>query len=275
MPGSLILVGTPIGNLGDLSSRAQQALRDADFIAAEDTRVTAKLLNHFNIKKPMISYYEHNSQFRGEQIVTQLLSGQVCALVTDAGMPAISDPGEPLVRRCREQGIAVTVIPGPSALIAALSVSGLPSGRFCFEGFLSMNRKNRRLHLDSLREEQRTIIFYEAPHKLAATLNDLYDALGDRRIALARELTKLHEETVVTTLSYAVEQVTQTPPRGEYVLVIEGASPVCEPQSTLEEAIEIAKELIDCQSLSASMAAKTAAAQTGLKKGDIYKGLMT
>ena len=203
MSGTLYLVGTPIGNLGDLSVRALETLRSADFIAAEDTRVTAKLLNHFEIKKPCVSYYEHNKYASGEKIVARLLAGETCALVTDAGMPAISDPGEDIVRQCAEQGIDVQVIPGPCAAIAALAVSGLPTQQFCFEGFLAVSGKTRREHLERLRGETRTMIFYEAPHKLLRTLCDLRDTFGGaREITLARELTKLHEQKLRTTVRW-------------------------------------------------------------------------
>ena len=224
MSGTLYLVGTPIGNLGDLSVRALETLRSADFIAAEDTRVTAKLLNHFEIKKPCVSYYEHNKYASGEKIVARLLAGETCALVTDAGMPAISDPGEDIVRQCAEQGIDVQVIPGPCAAIAALAVSGLPTQQFCFEGFLAVSGKTRREHLERLRGETRTMIFYEAPHKLLRTLCDLRDTFGGaREITLARELTKLHEQKLRTTLDGAVAYFTETPPKGEFVLVLRGA----------------------------------------------------
>ena len=211
MSGTLYLVGTPIGNLGDLSVRALETLRSADFIAAEDTRVTAKLLNHFEIKKPCVSYYEHNKYASGEKIVARLLAGETCALVTDAGMPAISDPGEDIVRQCAEQGIDVQVIPGPCAAIAALAVSGLPTQQFCFEGFLAVSGKTRREHLQRLQGETRTMLFYEAPHKLLRTLNDLRDTFGgEREITLARELTKLHEQTLRTTLDGAVAHFSET-----------------------------------------------------------------
>ena len=195
--------GTPIGNLGDLSPRAEETLRTADFIAAEDTRVTLKLLNHFGIKKPMVSYFEHNKRERGEQICERILQGETCVLVSDAGMPAISDPGELLVAQCAEKGIPVWVVPGPSAVVSALAVSGLPTGRFTFEGFLSVNKKSRREHLQQVRQEYRTMVFYEAPHKLSATLQDMLEAFGDRRIAIVRELTKVHEEVIRTTLAQA------------------------------------------------------------------------
>lgn len=273
MPGKLILVGTPIGNLSDFSPRAVQALRECDFIAAEDTRVTLKLLNHFEIKKPMVSYFEHNKRERGMQIVDRIKAGETCCLVTDAGMPAISDPGEDIVALCYEEGIAVGVVPGPSALIAALAVSGLPTGRFTFEGFLSMNRKNRREHLESLTGERRTMIFYEAPHKLPSTLEDLLSTLGDRRIAIVREITKVHEEVIRTTLSAAAERFKTENPRGEIVLVVEGAAGELVVQEyTIQQAVEIAKNFMD-EGMSASEAAKQAAAVTGIKKGEIYRSL--
>mgnify|MGYP000827057951 FL=1 len=194
MSGTLYLVATPIGNLGDFSPRAVAALEEADFIAAEDTRVTVKLLNHFGVKKPMVSYHQHNHVTAGKAVLERLLAGESCALVTDAGTPAVSDPGEELVRLCAENGVPVTAIPGCCALVSALALSGLPTGRFTFEGFLSVNKKSRREHLQSLIGEQRTMIFYEAPHKLQATLADLLEVFGDRPVALCRELTKLHEE---------------------------------------------------------------------------------
>ena len=273
MPGTLTLVGTPIGNLSDFSPRAVEAMQACDFIAAEDTRVSLTLLNHFGIRKPLISYFEHNKRERGEVICRKLEDGENAVLVTDAGMPAVSDPGEDLVALCHERGIPVTVIPGPSAGIAALAVSGLPTARFTFEGFLSANRRNRREQLDSLRAEQRTMIFYEAPHKLLTTLEDLLKTFGDRRVCLARELTKLHEEIVRTTLSEAIARYSETPPRGEFVLVVEGAAPMTEVPSTPEDAVAIARAYL-AEGLSASDAAKKAAADTGVKKGDIYRLLM-
>ena len=273
MPGTLILVGTPIGNLSDFSPRAIEALRSCDCIAAEDTRVSLTLLNHFGIRKPLISYFEHNKQERGAVICRKLEEGETVALVTDAGMPAISDPGEDLVALCHERGIPVTVIPGPSAAVSALAVSGLPSGRFTFEGFLSANRRERLAQLDSLKNEQRTMIFYEAPHKLVATLDDLYAVFGDRRLCLARELTKLHEEILRTTLSAAGTRYHETPPRGEFVLIVEGASPAEAVAATPEEAAALARMFMQ-EGLSASNAAKKAAAETGVKKGDIYRLLI-
>ena len=275
MSGKLYVVGTPIGNLGDMSPRAVRALEDCGFIAAEDTRVTLKLLNHFGIKKPMVSYYEHNLRERGEQIVARILAGEDCAVVTDAGMPCISDPGEDLVRLCGERGITVSVVPGPSALIAALAVSGLPTGRFTFEGFLSTNKKSRRDHLEQVKNETRTMIFYEAPHKLHACLRDMYAAWGDRRIAVVHELTKIHEEVIRTTLKAAAARYSEGNIKGEFVLVIEGAKPEeLQEGYTLEQAVEIAAGLMREQGMSASEAAKTASQQTGLKKGDIYKGAL-
>ncbi len=271
--GRLTLVGTPIGNLSDFSPRALDALRECDFIAAEDTRVTLKLLNHFGITKPLVSYFEHNKRERGEVICTRLLAGENAVLVTDAGMPAISDPGEELVDQCHERGIPVGVVPGPTAMATALAVAGLPTGRFAFEGFLSMNKRSRREHLDSLRGEPRTMVFYEAPHKLLSTLEDLLSVLGDRRIALVRELTKIHEEVVRTTLAAAIERYTQDAPRGEFVLVVEGAAPTEQPPMTVEEAETLAREYL-AQGMSPSEAAKTAAAETGLKKGDIYRRII-
>lgn len=222
MSGKLYVVGTPIGNLEDFSPRAVRILSEADFIAAEDTRVTVKLLNHFDIKKEMLSYYEHNKNTKGNLIIERILRGESCALVSDAGMPAISDPGEDLVRQAHEEGITVESVPGPSALVTALAISGMESGRFCFEGFLSVNKISRKKHLDELKNESRTMIFYEAPHKLNATLNDMLKAFGDRKIALVRELTKIHETVFNTTLSEAVEFYSDNSPKGEFVLIIEG-----------------------------------------------------
>ena len=270
MSGPLTLVGTPIGNLSDMSPRGVKALRECDFIAAEDTRVTMNLLNHFEIRKPLVSYYEHNKRQRGGEILSRLQAGESAVLVTDAGMPAISDPGEELVALCHDEGIPVTVVPGPSAVVTALALSGLPAGRFTFEGFLSVNKRSRREHLEALRLEQRTMVFYEAPHKLPATLRDMALVLGERRIALVRELTKIHEEVIRTTLPEAAERFSQEAPRGEFVLVIEGAAPVQEPQVTLEEAAALAREYA-AQGTAASEAARRAAAETGHKKGDIYR----
>lgn len=238
MPGTLYLVPTPIGNLSDLSPRAVDTLAQADFIAAEDTRVTLKLLNHFSIKKPMVAYYRHNTVAGGQTILKKLLDGETCALVSDAGTPAVSDPGEEMVKLCVEHGVDVIALPGPCALTTALSVSGLPTGRFTFEGFLAMNKKNRRDHLNSLKNEMRTMIFYEAPHKLLTTLQDLSATFGpDRQVALCRELTKIHEEVIRTTLGAAEVRYISQPPKGEFVLVVAGVEPSQEENPSLDDAL--------------------------------------
>ncbi len=266
----LYVVGTPIGNLSDLSPRALNTLRDADFIAAEDTRVTLKLLNKFEIKNKLVSYHEHNRGKAGLEILQRIQNGENCALVTDAGMPAISDPGEELVKLCRENEVEVESVPGPTAFATAIAISGMSSSRFTFEGFLSVTKRTRKEHLESLVNEQRTMIFYEAPHKLIYTLKDMYEYFGDREIAICREITKLHEQVINTTLSGAIAKYEQDAPKGEFVLVIKGKEPEKEKEYSLSEAIEIAQELIDSGS-SASMAAKQAAAKTGIKKSEIYK----
>ena len=269
MAGTLYLVATPIGNLGDFSRRAVETLQQADFIAAEDTRVSVKLLNHFEIKKPLVSYHEHNRAAAGAAIVERLLSGETCALVTDAGTPAISDPGEDLVRLCAENGITVQSIPGCCACITALAVSGLPTGRFTFEGFLSANKKERRTRLQELAEEQRTMVFHEAPHKLRATLADMLDILGDRPIALCRELTKLHEETRRTTLQQAVEHYRDNEPRGEFVLVLGGAEKVEGPAITLEQGVAMVLQLRE-EGQRMKDAVRQVSADTGLNKNELY-----
>ncbi len=273
MSGKLFVVGTPIGNLGDFSERAINTLKDCDFIAAEDTRVTIKLLNHFGIKKPMISYFEHNKFQKGEIICDRIQNGENCVLVSDAGMPAISDPGEELVCQCIERGIEVTVVPGPSALISALAISGMKTGRFTFEGFLSVNKKRRKEHLIELIDEKRTMIFYEAPHKLKSTLEDMYNILGDRRITLVRELTKIHEEVIKTTFKQALIRMNDEKPKGEFVLIIEGKEPEEKESYGLEDAQKIAEDLIE-KGFSLSESSKKAAAITGIKKGEIYKSLV-
>lgn len=270
MAGMLYLVPTPIGNLGDISQRCRETLEQADFIAAEDTRVSLKLLNHLNIKKPLVSYYEHNRTESGQRILERLLAGETCALVSDAGSPAISDPGEDLVALCAANGIVVSAIPGPCAVITALSMSGLPTGRFTFEGFLSTNKKNRQEHLRELAGEQRTMIFYEAPHKLLNTLQDLLIAFGpDRRISLCRELTKLHEEVIRTTLQGALDYYQELAPRGEYVLVLEGAEPPQEEELTLEKALELVSAKME-QGHSRKDAVKQVAKETGFPKNALY-----
>ena len=270
----LYVVGTPIGNLGDFSPRAVETLESVDFIAAEDTRVTLKLLNHFGIKKSMVSYFEHNKRERGEMITSRILGGESCVLVTDAGMPAISDPGEDLVRLCHEKGIKVESVPGPCAFTTALALSGFPSGRFTFEGFLSVNKPSRREHLQSLENETRTMLFYEAPHKLGATLRDMNKAFGNREIAIVREITKLHEEVIRTTLDEAVEKYADGSVKGEIVLVIKGAEKAeSGDEMTFEQAVECAKRSVE-DGMSVSEAAKQAAKLSGFKKGEIYKSLI-
>ena len=274
MAGILYVTGTPIGNLSDLSPRAAQVLGEVDFIAAEDTRVTLKLLNHLGIKKPMVSYYEHNKRERGEIICARLEQGESCAIVTDAGMPCISDPGEDLVKLCAERGVKTVVVPWPSAVVSALAVSGLSTGRFTFEGFLSVNKKSRAEHLQSLLHEKRTMIFYEAPHKLPATLRDFYETFGERRLSIVRELTKIHEEVIRTTTSHAAQSLADGSVKGEIVLVLEGAPEEEKEEYTLETAVKMARRLI-ADGEKATEAAKQAAAATGFKKNEIYRELTT
>ena len=270
MSGILYLVATPIGNLGDFTPRGVEILRMVDFIAAEDTRVTIKLLNHFEIKKTLISYFEHNRVQSGERIVQRLLNGENVALVSDAGMPAISDPGEELVRLCGENGITVQVIPGACAAVSALALSGLPTQRFTFEGFLNTSGKKRSEHLESLRKEKRTMVFYEAPHKLMATLADLRGAFGgERKICLCRELTKLHEETIRTTIDEAIELYSEKPPRGEYVLVVEGSPQSAEPQISLDRALERVSAY-RAEGKGLKEATKLAAQDTGYSGNELY-----
>lgn len=270
MSGTLYLVATPIGNLGDFSPRAVEILESVDFIAAEDTRVSVKLLNHFHIKKSLVSYHEHNHVTAGQAILARLLAGESCALVTDAGTPAISDPGEDLVRLCGERGVNIVAIPGCCAAINALAVSGLPTGRFTFEGFLTVNKKSRREHLERLRDEERTMVFHEAPHKLRTTLQDLCAAFGpERRIALCREMTKLHEETWRTTLGEAAARYETTSPKGEYVLVIAGKERFRGAALTLEEGAAQVLALQD-QGMRLKEAAREVAEHTGLSKNELY-----
>lgn len=270
MAGTLYLVPTPIGNLGDISQRMAQTMEQVDFIAAEDTRVSIKLLNHLGIKKPMVSYHRHNTESGGQAVLERLMAGEDCALVTDAGMPAISDPGEELVAQCAQMGITVVAIPGPCALVAALAVSGQPTDRFTFEGFLPMNKKNRKAHLDSLRGEERTMIFYEAPHKLAATLKDLAETFGgERPISLCRELSKLHEEIRRTTLEEAVTYYNSNSPKGEFVLVVRGAQPSQEHAATLEDGLFMVERLRS-EGMSLRDAVKQAAKDLGLSRNQLY-----
>ena len=274
LSGKLYVVGTPIGNLNDFSPRARQTLEMVDFIAAEDTRVTVKLLNNLEIKTPMVSYHEHNMTERGKLIIERIVAGENCAIVTDAGMPCISDPGEMLIKQCAAENIEVLAVPGPSALIAALAVSGLDTGRFTFEGFLRMNKKNRIDHLESIINEKRTMIFYEAPHKLPVTLVDLYKYLGDRKISIVREITKIYEQVIRTTLSSASKQYVNGEIKGEIVLVIEGKKDNKEEKEyNLEDACKLASELIE-RGFSKSNAAKQASIVTGIKKGEIYKEIL-
>lgn len=274
MPGTLYIVGTPIGNLGDFSPRAEQTLREVDFIAAEDTRVTVKILNHFNIKTKLVSYHEHNRLEKGPSIVERLLNGESCALVTDAGMPAISDPGQDLVRLCHESGVPVVTVPGPSAVVTALALSGLEVSRFTFEGFLSVNKPGRKKHLEEIRDERRTMVFYEAPHKLAATLRDLHETLGDRRIAIVKELTKIHESVERTTLAEADGKYDGVKLKGEFVIIIEAKTEE-ERQAEAPQAdpVALAQHYI-ADGLSVNEAAKQAAKETGAKKSDIYRALV-
>ena len=274
MSGMLYLVPTPIGNLSDISQRCRQTLEEADFIAAEDTRVTLRLLNHMDIKKPLVSYYEHNKEASGPKILARIIEGETCALVSDAGSPAISDPGEDLVRLCAEAGVTVCAIPGPCAAITALSISALPTGRFCFEGFLSTNKKSRQSHLQSLLTETRTMIFYEAPHKLRGTLKDLASAFDEeRRISLCRELTKLHEEVLRMTLGEAIAYYTEQEPRGEYVLILEGAAEQEEEALTEEAALTMVQERMD-KGMSRKDAVKEVSKLTGFPKNSLYEAAL-
>ena len=275
MSGMLYLVPTPIGNLGDISTRCRETLEQADFIAAEDTRVSLKLLNHLGIRKSLVSYYEHNKAFKGEQIVERILNGETCALVSDAGSPAISDPGEDLVKLCHAAGITVCAIPGPCAVITALSISGQATGRFCFEGFLSTAKKSRREHLESLKKEQRTMIFYEAPHKLLTTLEDMAEVFGtERSISLCRELTKLHEEVVITTLGGAINKYTENPPKGEFVLVIAGAPEEVKESASLDDAAARVQQLME-EGLSRKDAVKQTAKELDLPKNAVYEAALS
>ncbi len=269
LESALYLVGTPIGNLSDMSPRAVSTLSDVDFIAAEDTRNSLKLLTHFGIKKPLVSYYEHNKRERGEVITKRILAGESCALITDAGMPAISDPGEDLVKLCEELGIRVYAIPGPSAVVTAAALSGISVGRFTFEGFLSTNKNERSVHLQSLVNEKRTMIFYEAPHKLKKTLDDLLCTFGDRKLSLCRELTKIHEEVFRTTIKGAVERYENSEPKGEFVLVLEGKSgddaPFWEKMSIKEHFVHYSTSLPEADAM------KAVAKDRGISKSEVYK----
>ena len=271
MSGTLYVVGTPLGNMEDITYRAVRILSEADFICAEDTRVSVKLLNKFGIKKPLVSYHEHSARHVGEEIIERIAAGENCAVVTDAGMPCISDPGEELVMLCAERNINVTVVPGPVAAASAAAVSALPVSRFAFEGFLSVTKKQRYSHLESAASDTHTLIFYEAPHKLLSTLKDMLEYFGDRRIAVCREMTKIHEEVLRTTISGAIKHFESVPPRGEFVLVIEGARAETKKEEyTLEAAVSYALELCKSKNMKISDACKEAAALTGFRKSEIY-----
>ncbi len=274
-PSTLYLVATPIGNLSDISERAKKVLSEVDFIAAEDTRNSMRLLTAFGIHKELVSYFEHNKAKSGEKIIARLLSGESCALITDAGMPAISDPGEDIVRLCAECGVRVSVVPGCCAAVSALSLSGLATGKFCFEGFLSAQKGERRKRLEELAAEERTVIYYEAPHKLRATLSDMREIFGgERRIALCRELTKLNEEVIRTTLDGAVKEYESAEPRGEYVLVVEGGTKKEEenPLSLLTPEEHVAH--YEASGMKRMDAIKAAAKDRGMSKSDLYKLLI-
>ncbi len=273
MSGKLYVVGTPIGNLGDITYRAVETLGKVDFVCAEDTRVTVKLLNHFEIKKPLVSYHEHSVRQVSENIIERILAGESCAVVSDAGMPCISDPGEDLVRLCAEKDIPIEVVPGPTAMASAVAISGLSTSRFAFEGFLSVTKKQRYSHLEEAAKDTHTLIFYEAPHKLVATLTDMLEYFGDRKISLCRELTKIYEEVIRTTISGAIEYYKDKNPKGEYVLIIEGYNKEDElAELTIEDAVAEAQKLID-RGMRAVDACKEAAKITGFKKSDIYSML--
>ena len=276
MGGTLYLVGTPIGNLADISERALKVLSEVDFIAAEDTRNSGKLLSYFGIKKPMMSYFEHNKRERGEMIVSRIIEGESCALITDAGMPAISDPGEDIVKICAEKGVPVSVVPGPCAAVSALAVSGLFTGKFVFEGFLSTASNERREALENLKSETRTIIFYEAPHKLKTTLADLYKAFGNRKISLCRELTKINEEILRFTLEGAIAYYEENIPRGEYVLVMEGASAEEKKENAFwaNMSVEEHVEFYVSQDMKKNDAIKAVAKDRGVGKSEIYNQVM-
>ncbi|MBE6841425.1 MAG: 16S rRNA (cytidine(1402)-2'-O)-methyltransferase [Ruminococcus sp.] len=270
MPGTLYVLGTPIGNISDITLRALDILSEVDFIAAEDTRVTLKLLNKYDIKKQLVSYHDHSSRLCADNIINRLMAGESCAVVTDAGMPCISDPGEGLVKLCYENEIPVKVVPGPSAVVSALAISGLDTSRFSFEGFLSVTKKQRNEHLEQVKNNTNTMIFYEAPHKLMNTLGDMLKVFGDRKISLCRELTKVYEEVIRCTISEAISYYENKSPKGEYVLVIEGAKPEEKPEFTIEQAVDIVCDLIE-KGEKTITACKTVATQTGYKKSELYQ----
>ena len=279
MAGKLFLCATPIGNLGDMTPRVIETLESVDVIAAEDTRNSIKLLNHFNIKTPMTSYHEYNKVEKAENLIAQMQAGKNIALITDAGTPAISDPGEVLVQKCQEAGITVTSLPGPAACITALTLSGLSTRRFCFEGFLPADKKERKAVLEDLKVESRTMILYEAPHHLKGTLKELYDVLGNRKITLCRELTKKFETIFPTTLEESLEYYESNDPRGEYVLVLEGKShqqKAEEKQAVLSEIpIEEHMKMYEEKGIDRKEAMKLVAKERGISKRDVYNYLLT
>lgn len=274
MNGKLYVVGTPIGNLGDMTYRGVETLSNVDFICAEDTRVTLKLLNRFGIKKPLVSFHEHTAYQICEGIVNRIALGETCAVVSDAGMPCISDPGADLIKMCIEHNIPTEVVPGPTAVASAVAMSNIPSARFAFEGFLSVTKKQRYEHLRSAAKDPHTLVFYEAPHKLVATLNDMLEYFGDRRISICRELTKIHEEVIRTTISKAIKYYAEVSPKGEFVLVVEGC-PESEvgAEMTFDEAVSRAQRLIE-SGMKPSEACKEIAAVTGIKKGELYSAVV-
>lgn len=273
MSGTFYVIGTPIGNLGDITLRQLDTLSEVDFICAEDTRVTLKLLNHYEIKKPLVSFHEHSSRADAQRIIDRILAGENCGIVTDAGMPCISDPGEVLVKLCAENNIDVRVIPGPTAVASAVAVSGLSVRRFTFEGFLPVAKKERTDRLEKLRNETAVMVFYEAPHKLRQTLDDLADFFGgERKISLCRELTKLHEEVLRMSLGEAIEYYNSNAPKGEFVLVLEGASENAGETVTIEQALEQVRRLVEMGDRPVD-ACKAVAKERGFRKSDLYAAL--
>lgn len=275
--GMLYLVATPIGNLSDISERALKVMKEVDFIAAEDTRNSGKLLAYYGISKPMVSYFEHNKRERGEYIVSRIEAGESCALITDAGTPAISDPGEDIVRLCAEKNVNVTSIPGACAVVTALSLSGLATGRFAFDGFLSTSKGERNKHLESLKTETRTIILYEAPHKLKRTLDDILSVLGNRKISLCRELTKLNEEILRCDIKSAVEFYKKNEPRGEYVLIIEGVSENIDSEAAFWRDMTPSAHVnfyVNEMNMSKMDAIKAVSKDRGVPKNQIYKEIL-
>jgi len=276
MSGTLYIVATPIGNLGDMSYRAVETLKTVDFIAAEDTRVTLKLLRHFDIRRELVSYHEHNKRESGSRIISRLLAGETCALVSDAGMPAVSDPGEELIAECHNTGIPVRIIPGPCAVSSAAALCGFTGGRFAFEGFLSSAKNQRIKRLESIKSDTRAMIFYEAPHKLRRTLSDMLKVFGDRKAAILRELTKIYEETRITTISSALADCDINPPRGEYVIVVSGAADDSEPKDTIpaiESAVEMANDIIN-RGTSMKEACRIVSDALSIPKNRIYQALI-